>query len=719
MDQDKNTLIRIAIGQMASLGELYDARTDTFCAISALKIAPEKSGAVTIQDNPSIDLQYIHTDTFSDKFDKLEIKAGLKVSILAGLFQLEGSGRYLADTKKSARAVRSSLLYNIQTKAERLNLFSDKLAECFALDALQATAATHVVVGVDWGANSMITMEYSNSENKDVKEIEGAIQGELKMFAANISGKASGDYGNGQDSKQTNYSLHIFGDIMPTDEPLPQTIEESLALMKRMPLLVQTANGGKGKPLKYTLVPLSTLASRLSLPKMADKVIKYIDEQAIVRCVQLFDRIAASKQRLYDLYDFVNSNKYCVPADRVRGIGARKDQLDSDEASLRSKLAVLLVEVRSGRAGGDKLEKLISDTNEGSLSENKIQNFINSNEDIADKITYAKMLQHEGVIYVGAPGHGQSLETAKMERLQSEIYILFWASLSSDTKDRDWTDNKHHFLRLAKQNNDLATDRKKDTTRFIAADLDMRPELNDQEHVSSGTRICLFKNGKYIHQNILLDYITNYDRCLIKPTESVHLVVHKPNKHKDLAKLLEKLRPMKEMNILILGETGVGKSTWINGLVNYMTFKSLDDAEQNKSLSLIASSFTITDENYKQVKIKIGDDKNEVMAAGQSATQEPKAYVLDWGKKHVRLIDTPGIGDTRGLDQDKENFDAILRYISNLDELHGICILLKPNNARLTVMFQFCVKELLTHLHKSASNNIVFCFTNARSTFYR
>ncbi|CAG2175050.1 unnamed protein product [Oppiella nova] len=574
------------------------------------------------------------------------------------------------------------------------------------------------------------------------------------MFAANISGKASGDYGSGQDSKQTNYSLHIFGDIMPTDEPLPQTIEESLALMKRMPLLVQTANGGKGKPLKYTLVPLSTLTSRLSLPKTADKVIKYIDEQAIVRCVQLFDRIAASKQRLYDLYDFVNSNKYCVPADRVRGIGARKDQLDSDEASLRSKLAELLVEVRSGRAGGDKLEKLISNTNEGSLSDNKIQNFINSNEDIADKITYAKMLQHEGVIYVGAPGHGQSLETAKMERLQSEIYILFWTSLSSDTKDRDWTDNKHHFLRLAKQNNDLDTDSKKDMTRFIAADLDMRPELNDQEHVSSGTRICLFKNGKYIHQNIFLDYITNNDRCLIKPIEPVHLVVHKPNKRvileircpgslsgycdskdehtwqcykcdeliehdNDLAKLLEKLRPMKEMNILILGETGVGKSTWINGLVNYMTFKSLDDAEQNKSLSLIASKFTITDENYKQVEVKIGDDKNEVMAAGQSATQEPKAYVLDWGKKHVRLIDTPGIGDTRGLEQDKENFDAILRYISNLDELHGICILLKPNSARLTVMFQFCVKELLTHLHKSASNNIVFCFTNARSTFYR
>ena len=176
---------------------------------------------------------------------------------------------------------------------------------------------------------------------------------------------------------------------------------------------------------------------------------------------------------------------------------------------------------------------------------------------------------------------------------------------------------------------------------------------------------------------------------------------------------------MKEMNILILGETGVGKSTWINGLVNYLTFKSLDEAAHNKPLSLIASSFTMTDENFEQREIKIGSDKNEVHTIGQSATQSPKAYAFDRGTTLVRLIDTPGIGDTRGPEQDKKNFEQILSYIANLSELHGICILLKPNNARLTLMFKFCIKELLTHLHKSASDNIVFCFTNARSTFYR
>jgi len=34
-------------------------------------------------------------------------------------------------------------------------------------------------------------------------------------------------------------------------------------------------------------------------------------------------------------------------------------------------------------------------------------------------------------------------------------------------------------------------------------------------------------------------------------------------------------------------------------------------------------------------------------------------------------------------------------------------------------MFEFCIKELLTHLHRDACKNIVFCFTNARGTFYK
>jgi len=129
--------------------------------------------------------------------------------------------------------------------------------------------------------------------------------------------------------------------------------------------------------------------------------------------------------------------------------------------------------------------------------------------------------------------------------------------------------------------------------------------------------------------------------------------------------------------------------------------------------------FTMTNEDYKEIEIKTGMDKNEDQQVGRSSTQMPKSYVFRRGKLHVRIIDTPGIGDTRGIDHDRINFQNIMTHLSNLDEINGICILLKPNNARLTVMFKFCIKELLTHLHRDACKNIVFCFTNARGTFYK
>merc|ERR1719219_239499 len=177
----------------------------------------------------------------------------------------------------------------------------------------------------------------------------------------------------------------------------------------------------------------------------------------------------------------------------------------------------------------------------------------------------------------------------------------------------------------------------------------------------------------------------------------------------------------KEINILILGETGVGKSTWINGLANYINFANLEAAAKHESLlTIIPSSFSFTDDEGETVKIKVGEEShNERFTTGQSATQSPVTYQLPYKNCWINLIDTPGIGDTRGAEQDKENFESILSHVSNFEELHAILILLKPNSARLTVMFEFCIKELLVHLHKDAARNIIFCYTNTRGTFYK
>lgn len=153
--------------------------------------------------------------------------------------------------------------------------------------------------------------------------------------------------------------------------------------------------------------------------------------------------------------------------------------------------------------------------------------------------------------------------------------------------------------------------------------------------------------------------------------------------------------------------------------MNYLNFETLDEAENAVTVhSLIPSNFTVTDENFQPRLIRFGKDSNESIIPGASATQSARSYIFDAGIR-IRLIDTPGIGDTRGIGKDEENFDRLLTVIGELQEIHGICILLKPNNARLTVLFEYCIKQMLSRLQKDASNNIMFLFTNSRSTFYR
>lgn len=174
------------------------------------------------------------------------------------------------------------------------------------------------------------------------------------------------------------------------------------------------------------------------------------------------------------------------------------------------------------------------------------------------------------------------------------------------------------------------------------------------------------------------------------------------------------------VNILLLGETGVGKSTFINMLGNYLTYNSLDEAATKNLLYSISTKFSYIDDEFNEHEITIGSSDNEITLPGASSTQNPKSYTFNYAQQDtlVRIIDTPGIGDTRGMQYDKWNTEKLLTFISELEYLNAICIMLKPNNSRFSVLFEYCMSQILLRLDRKVKNNIVFVFTNARSSFF-
>ena len=116
------------------------------------------------------------------------------------------------------------------------------------------------------------------------------------------------------------------------------------------------------------------------------------------------------------------------------------------------------------------------------------------------------------------------------------------------------------------------------------------------------------------------------------------------------------------------------------------------------------------------------DTENEDFAhPGQSVTQHCRSYTFALknsdGKK-LQIIDTPGFGDTRGLAQDDYNIEHICQYIRDLPHLDVVCFLLKPNESRLNIFFRSCITRLVAIAGPNIAEKIVFCFTNARPTFY-
>ncbi|CAG0905138.1 unnamed protein product, partial [Darwinula stevensoni] len=124
--------------------------------------------------------------------------------------------------------------------------------------------------------------------------------------------------------------------------------------------------------------------------------------------------------------------------------------------------------------------------------------------------------------------------------------------------------------------------------------------------------------------------------------------------------------------LMLVGATGAGKSTLINGMINYVYGVKWEDPFRFK---------LIVDE---------GAGKSEA----QSQTKWITAYVIHQQEgfrlpSTLTLIDTPGFGDTEGIKADDELKIQIHEFFSHggnigVDQLDGICFVTTPVSLTLT-----------------------------------
>jgi len=148
---------------------------------------------------------------------------------------------------------------------------------------------------------------------------------------------------------------------------------------------------------------------------------------------------------------------------------------------------------------------------------------------------------------------------------------------------------------------------------------------------------------------------------------------------------------IKAMSLIVLGQTGSGKTTLLNSLINFLLGVKQSDTFRFELIHEVTGQ-----------------------SQAHSQTSEVTLYkIKSYGKfPALNIIDTPGFGDTRGIQYDKKIFEMIFNFFNEkLDTINSICFVAQSSNSRLTINQKYIFSKIYELFgHDIAENFVCYAY---------
>lgn len=153
----------------------------------------------------------------------------------------------------------------------------------------------------------------------------------------------------------------------------------------------------------------------------------------------------------------------------------------------------------------------------------------------------------------------------------------------------------------------------------------------------------------------------------------------------------------KYFTLLVMGETGSGKTTLLDAFVNYLAGMNYEDKWRYK---------LVNENQFKNKHTK------------ESQTTEITSYYVNFERNegeeiNIKIIDTPGLGDTKGVLKDNEIIKKFEQLFKDIGELDYILITAKASTTRFTRNNQYIYDRILEIFGKDAKERFVLMCTFA------